>query len=99
MKIVTIKQGCDCFTGVPNFISIFQAVYEFSGFETLKIGHTRTHAQTRTTGRQLNITFLDVLVYSEYSHTNISKLIFSMKTFFSFLNKEAKIIRFLCFKH
>ena len=51
--------GCDCFTGVSNFILISQAVYELSGFETLKIGHTHTH----TSGRQLKITFLDVLDY------------------------------------
>ena len=57
-----------CFTGVPNFILISQAVYELSGCQTLKIGHTRT--QTHTSGRQLRITFLDVL---DYSDTNISK--------------------------
>ena len=48
--------------------------------------HTRTHAhtgtrtRTHTSGRQLKITFLDVLDYSEYSDTNISKFFFSTKT-------------------
>ena len=70
MKIVPIK-GCDWFSGVRNVISISPAVYELSGFETLTIGHTSTH--THTSGRQLKITFLDVLDYSEYSDTNISK--------------------------
>ena len=37
------SKNCDCFTGVPNFIWISQAIYELSGFETLKIGHTHTH--------------------------------------------------------
>ena len=37
---------CNCFTGVPNFILISQAVYKLSGFQTLKIGHIRTHAHT-----------------------------------------------------
>ena len=50
----------------------------------------RTHMHTRvhTSGRQLKITFLDVLDYSEYSDANISKFFFSRKH--SFLNKEAK---------
>ena len=37
---------CDCITGAPNFISISQAVYELSGFQTLKIGHIHTHTHT-----------------------------------------------------
>ena len=40
---------------------------------------------------QLKITFLDVLDYSEYSDTNISKKFFFTKTY-SFLNEEAKMI-------
>ena len=44
-------------------------VYELSGFETLKIGHTRPNKYIR---RQLKVTFPDVLDYSEYSDTNIS---------------------------
>ena len=34
------------------------------------------HTQTHTSGRQLKITFLDVLDYSEYSDTNISNFFF-----------------------
>ena len=37
----------------------------------MKIGHTRTHAHTHTSGRQLKITFLDGQDYSEYSDTYI----------------------------
>ena len=48
--------------------------------ETLKIGnihtHGHTHTHTHTSGRQLKITFLDVLDYSEYSDTNISNFFF-----------------------
>ena len=81
---MTIK-GCDCFTAVPNSTLISQAVHELLGFETLKIGHTRTHAhthththtRTHTSGRQLKIKFLDVLDYSEYSDTNISIYFFT----------------------
>ena len=82
-------KGCDCFTGVLNFILISQAIYELLRFETLKIGHTRahTHTHTHTSGRQLKIKFLDVLDYSEYSDTNIS-IFFSQKH--SFLSEEAK---------
>ena len=46
----------------------------YRGLETLKIGHTRTH--THTSGRQLNITFLDVLDYSEYSDTKSRNFFF-----------------------
>ena len=40
--------------------------------------HARTH--THTSGRQLKITFFDVLDYSEYSDTNISEKFFFTKT-------------------
>ena len=43
---------------------ISHTVYELWGFETLQIGHTRTHAS----GRQLKIKFLKVLDYAEYSN-------------------------------
>ena len=68
MKIVTIK-GCDCFTGVPNFISISQAVYELSGFKTLKIGHTRTYIRTPAKNYISRR-------YFEYSDTNFSNFFF-----------------------
>ena len=35
--------------------------------------YTLTHTHTQTSGRQLKITFVDVLDYSEYSDTNNSK--------------------------
>ena len=77
---------------------ISQAVYELSGFQTLKIGHTHTHTHTRAhahahthaSGRQLKITFLDVLDYSEYSGTNISKKILFTKTAFSVRKQNMK---------
>ena len=79
--------GCDCFTGVPNFISISQAVYELSGFETLTIGHTRTHTQTHThihtyirTPAKNHISRRFRLPYSEYCDTNISKFFYFHKT-------------------
>ena len=50
--------------------------------------HTYTRTHTHTSGCQLKIKFLDVLDYSEYSDTNISKKKFSPKD--SFLNEEAK---------
>ena len=43
--------------------------------------------QPSTSGRQLKTTFFDVLDYSEYSDTNISKFFFPQKH--SFLSKEA----------
>ena len=43
--------------------------------------HTRTH--THTSGRQLNITLLDVLDYSEYSDTISKKKIFHENIAFS----------------
>ena len=49
---------------------------------------TYSHTQTHASGRQLKITFLDVLDYSECSDTNISKKKFSRKH--SFLSEEAK---------
>ena len=48
--------------------------------------HTRARTHTLTSGRQLKITFLDVLDYSEYSDTR--KKNFSRKH--SFLSEEAK---------
>ena len=48
---------------------------------------TRTHTYTHTSGRQVKITFLDALDYSEYSETNISKKFFLQN---SFLSEEAK---------
>ena len=86
MKIITMK-GCDCFTRVPNFISISEAFYELSGFETLKIRYTRT--PTHTSGRQIKIKFLDVLDYSEYSDTNIRKKK-KISRNHSFCSEEAK---------
>ena len=59
------------------------------GFETFKIWHTRTH--THTSGRQLKIKFLDVLDYSEYSDTNISKFFFHKKTFSVTKQKQSKL--------
>ena len=82
MKIVTIK-GLLLLHWFAKFHIDSQAVYEFyGGSQTLKIGHTRAHASTRThtSGRQLKIKFLDVLGYSEYSGTNISKFFFFTET-------------------
>ena len=44
-KYLRLK-GCDCLTCVPIFILIIQAVYELLVFETLIIGHARTHTHT-----------------------------------------------------
>ena len=80
LKCTSTLKGCDCFTGVPNFILISQAIYDLSEFETLKIGHTHTRAHTHTSGRQLKIKFFDVLDYSDDSDTNISKFFCFTKT-------------------
>ena len=52
------------------------------------LNRTHTHTHSHTSGRQLKIIFLDILKSSEYSDTNISKLLCSRKH--SFLNEEAK---------
>ena len=56
------------------------AIYELTEFEMFKFGHTRTY--THTSGRQLKITFFDILDYSEYSNTNISIFFHENKKFF-----------------
>ena len=85
-------KGGDCFTGVPNFILISQAVYELSGFQTLKIGHIHTHTHTyiRTPAKnhisRRFLTFQTILS----TLTLISrKENFSRK--YSFLSEEAKV--------
>ena len=50
--------------------------------------HTHTRARTQPSGRKLKIIFLEVLDYSEYSDTDISKKKISRKH--SFLSEEAK---------
>ena len=94
MKIVTIK-GVWLLHWRTNFyidISSRLWVIGVSNVENRTHTHTRTHAHTHThtSERQLKITFLDVLDYSEYSDTNISKKKISRKH--SFLSEEAKKI-------
>ena len=60
----------------------------FMSYRGFKRWKSDTHAHTHTSGRQLKITSLDVLDYSEYS---ISKKKFSRKH--SFLSDEAKITK------
>ena len=74
MKILTIKGLWLLPWCFKFYIDIWSCLWVI-GSETLKIGHTRTH--THTSRRQLKITFLDVLDYSEYSDTNISNFFFS----------------------
>ena len=50
----------------------------YAQMHTREHTHTRARAHTHTSGRQLQITFLDVLHDSEYSDTNISNF-FSRK--------------------
>ena len=61
------------------------------------IGHIHTHAHTHThaSGRQLKITFLDVLNYSEYSDTDISKKKIFTKTASSVRKQKTKKIQYL----
>ena len=89
MKIVTIK-GLWFLYWRTEFQIYISSRLSVIGVSTLKIGHIHTHARTHThtSGRQLKITFLDVLDYSEYSDTNISKNKISRKH--SFLSEEAK---------
>ena len=59
-----------------NSNSISQAVYELQRFEEYEMENTHTRA--RASGRQLKITFLDVLDYSEYCDTySISRFFFN----------------------
>ena len=87
-KLLWLK-GSDCLTGVPNFNSISWAVCDLYWFEKFKVKRARRHTHTHTSGRQLKITFLDVLDYSDYSVTNISKFCFSRKH--SFICEETKL--------
>ena len=48
----------------------------FMSYLALKCWKSDTHAHTHPSGRQLKITFLDVLDYSEYLDTNIRKNIY-----------------------
>ena len=45
----------------------------FMSYRVLKLWKSDTDAHTHKSGRQLKITFLDILEYSEYSETNILK--------------------------
>ena len=71
-----------------NFFNLLFFKYLAKSFRNLT--RTRTHARTYTLRRQLKITFLDVLYYSELSDTNIS-IFFSRQHIF--VSKEAKLIR------
>ena len=77
MKIVTIKGLWSLHWRTKFHIDISSRL-SYRGFKRLK-SDTYTHAHTHTSGLQLKIKFLDVLDYSEYSDTNISKKIFSQK--------------------
>ena len=69
------------------YLKPFMSYRGFKRWKSDTYTHARTH--THTSGRQLKITFLDVLDYSEYSDTNISKKKSSRKH--SFLSEEAKM--------
>ena len=73
MKIVTIKglwllYGCTKF-----YIDISNRLW------VIGVWNVENHTHTHISGRQLKITFLDILHYSEYSDTNISIFFFSRK--------------------
>ena len=92
MKIVTIK-GLWLLHWCTKFhIDISSRLWVIGvwNIENWTHKHSRTHAHTHThtSGRQLKITFLDVLDYSEYSDTNISNIFFLRKH--SFLTEEEK---------
>ena len=59
----------------------------YRGFKRWK-SDTHTHTCTHTSGRQLKVTFLDVLDYSEYSDTNISKFFFFHENIASSVRKQ-----------
>ena len=77
-------------------------VYEISyrylkllmSYRGLKLWKSDTHAHTHThtSGRQLKSRFLDVLDYSEYSDTNISKFFFH-ENIASSMRKQYKIYK------
>ena len=73
MKIVTIK-GLWFHWWTKFHIDISSRLWVIGVWNIENRTHTRTH--THTCRRQLKITFLDVLDYSEYSDTNISNFFF-----------------------
>ena len=95
MKIVTIKGLWLLHWCTKLHIDISSLLWVIGVWIAENWTHTHTH--THTSGCQLKIKFLDVLDYSEYSDTNISKTIFSRKH--SFLNEEAKVKNVLKKRH
>ena len=79
MKIVTIKElwlldSCTIF-----HIDTSSRLWVIGVWNIENQTHTHKRTHTHTSGRQLKITFLDVLDYSEYSDTYISKFFFARK--------------------
>ena len=84
MKIITIKGQCLLHWCTKFHIDIWSRLWVIGLWNVENQIHTHTH----TPGRQLKITFIDVLDYSEYLDTNIRKKKISRKH--SFLSEEAK---------
>ena len=90
MKIVTIEGAwlLHCCTKFQLDISSRLWIIVVWKLKSQAHTHTRTRTHTHTSGCQLKIIFLDVLDYSEYSHTNTAMFLFSRKH--SFFSKEAR---------
>ena len=90
MKIVTVKRLWLLHWRTIFHIDISSRLWVIGVLNVAHRTHTHTHTHTHTSGWQLKSPFLDVLDYSEYSDTNISKKKFSRKH--SFLSEESKNI-------
>ena len=80
MKIVTIKGLWLLYWRTKFHIDISSHLWVIGISNVENRTHTHTRAHAHTSGRQLKITFLEVLDYSEYSDTNITKINFCTKT-------------------
>ena len=91
MKIVTIKGLWLLYWRTKFHIDISSRLWVIGVSNVENRTHTHTRKHAHTSGRQLKITFLDVLDYSEYSDTSISKKK-KISRKHSFLSEKAKWI-------
>ena len=98
MKIVTIKVLWLLHLRNKFHINISSRLWVIGVSNVENRTHTHTHTHTHTSGRQLKIPFLDVLDYSEYSDTNISKKNFFTKTASSVRKQNSLIFQIKQFR-
>ena len=84
-----------------RYLKPFMSYRGFKRWKSDTYTHTHTHTPIHTSGRQLKITSLDVLDYSEYSDANSSKFFFFHENIASsvrkqnYLNFQLKILQLL----